>query len=155
MPLNSRETLDPTRVVTVLLLSPDARDHILIRHVFDHSNWVLHQRHSIEEGVRFVRDHPLPVVITEERLAGANWRDVLHAVGSLAKPPKLIVTSDNADATLWAEVINLGGYDVLAKPWNEREMFHAVSQAWLAWKHEAKRPVSDASQAPQYYRAAV
>ena len=54
-----------------------------------------------------------------------------------------------------AHVVALGGYDVLAKPWNEREVFHAVSQAWLAWKHEEGRPARRAEEPPQYRRAAV
>ncbi len=140
----------------MLLISPDSRDHTLLRHVFNHSNWVLHQCRSIEEGLRFLARQPIPVVITEERLVGgADWKSVLSATSNLPRAPKLIVTSHNVDSTLWAEVINLGGYDVLAKPWNEHEVYHAVSQAWLAWKHEAERPAHAPAQPPQYRRAAV
>lgn len=146
---------DPSRRVTVLLISPDARDHTLLRHVFNHSNWVLYECRTAEDGLRYLARHPVPVVITEERLGDVDWKAVLSATTQTAKPPKLIVASQNADSTLWAEVINLGGYDVLAKPWNEREVYHAVSQAWLAWKHEAERPAHPPTQPPQYRRAAV
>jgi DNA-binding NtrC family response regulator len=146
---------DPTRRVSVLLISPDSRDHTLLRHVFNHSNWVLHECRTVEEGLRFLARHPMPVVITEERLGGADWKAVLSATHDAPRPPKLIVTSHNVDSALWAEVINLGGYDVLAKPWNEREVYHAVSQAWLAWKHEIEQPARPASPPAQYRRAAV
>jgi DNA-binding NtrC family response regulator len=139
----------------VLLISPDSRDHTLIRHVFNRSNWVLHECRTVEEGLRFLAHHPVPVVITEERLGSADWKAILSAVSNSARPPKVIVTSHHAEPSLWAEVINLGGYDVLAKPWNERELFHAISQAWLAWKHEAERPARIAAQPPQYRRASV
>ncbi len=152
---NLWEAPDPTRVVTVLLISPDAGDHIVIRHAFDHSNWVLYQCHSLEEGLELLREQAVPVAIVEERLAGADWRDALRAFGAASRPPKLIVASFGADSSLWAEVINLGGYDVLAKPWNERELYLAVSQAWLAWKHEAARPPARESETPLCRRAAT
>jgi DNA-binding NtrC family response regulator len=151
----SAQVPDPTRRVTVLLISPDSRDHTLLRHVFHHSNWALYECRTVEDGLRFLALHPMPVVITEERLGAADWKEVLSATNDLPKPAKLIVTSHHADSALWAEVINLGGYDVLAKPWNERELFHAISQAWLAWKHEADRPVKPAGEPPQYRQAAV
>jgi DNA-binding response OmpR family regulator len=46
----------------------------------------------------------------------------------------LIVTSDLADDRLWAEALNLGAYDVLAKPFRAAEVFRTVSLAWRQWK---------------------
>ena len=43
----------------------------------------------------------------------------------------LIVTSRLADASLWAEVLNLGGYDLLAKPFNRQEVRHVLTSAWV------------------------
>jgi FixJ family two-component response regulator len=34
-----------------------------------------------------------------------------------------------ADDRLWAEVLNMGGYDLLMKPFDEREVLHAASMA--------------------------
>lgn len=155
MPVKPWEAPDPTKVVTVLLISADAGDHVLMRHVFDHSNWVLYQCRSVEEGLEFLRKQTFAVVIVEERLTGGDWKDALRAFDATARPPKLIVTSYGADSALWAEVINLGGYDVLAKPWNDRELYLAVSQAWLAWKHEAARPLAREPEPPRCRGAAI
>jgi len=43
-----------------------------------------------------------------------------------------------ADDALWAEVLNLGGYNVLAKPFDSREVFRVVGNAWLHWKNRGK-----------------
>jgi hypothetical protein len=50
-----------------------------------------------------------------------------------ARPPNLIVSSRLADDRLWAEVLNLGGYDVLARPFNRVEVIRVVQAAWRAW----------------------
>ena len=46
---------------------------------------------------------------------------------------RLIVTSRLADDRLWAEALNLGAYDVLAKPFERMELVRSVSSAWLHW----------------------
>jgi DNA-binding response OmpR family regulator len=46
--------------------------------------------------------------------------------------PTLIVTSRLADDELWAEVLNLGAYDVLAQPFDPDEVYRVV---FLAWQH--------------------
>ena len=51
--------------------------------------------------------------------------------------PLLIVTSSNADQTLWAEALHLGAYDVLSKPFARAEVIRIVSLAWLHWKERA------------------
>ena len=41
----------------------------------------------------------------------------------------LVVTSRIADEWLWAEVLNLGGYDVLAQPFDREEVTRVVRSA--------------------------
>jgi FixJ family two-component response regulator len=43
----------------------------------------------------------------------------------------VIVAAHHADDRLWMEVLNLGGYNVLAKPLLEQEVFRMISNAWL------------------------
>ena len=46
------------------------------------------------------------------------------------------------DATverLWAEALNLGAYDVLAKPYDPTEVVRSVSLAWLQWTSRRER----------------
>jgi hypothetical protein len=41
------------------------------------------------------------------------------------------VTSSCADEYLWAEVLNLGGFDVIAQPFNPEELRHILLSACL------------------------
>jgi len=41
----------------------------------------------------------------------------------------LVVTSKFPDESLWAEVLNLGGYDVLAQPFDREEVTRVVRSA--------------------------
>lgn len=53
--------------------------------------------------------------------------------------PVLIVVSRVVDDGLWAEVLNLGGYDVLATPFRAREVIRSVSFAWRHWQDRLTR----------------
>lgn len=44
-----------------------------------------------------------------------------------------------ADESLWAEVLNLGGYDVLPTPLVEDEVTRVVWLAWQNWNNERER----------------
>jgi DNA-binding response OmpR family regulator len=74
------------------------------------------------------------VIVCERDLPDGSWKDVLEMAASLSCPPPVIVTSRLADDRLWAEVLNLGGYDVLAKPLDVLELSRALD---LAWRHGA------------------
>jgi DNA-binding response OmpR family regulator len=45
-------------------------------------------------------------------------------------PPRFVVATWLADDRLWAEVLDLGGFDVLQKPFEARELFRVVGLAW-------------------------
>jgi FixJ family two-component response regulator len=69
------------------------------------------------------------------------------ALGDPRSVSNVIVTSRLGDDHLWAEVLNLGGYDVLAKPLDGSELFRALSSAWRNWcgaeqAHEEKAAVA-------------
>jgi response regulator RpfG family c-di-GMP phosphodiesterase len=120
-------------VVTVLAVSSSHEALASLRAIFSHSRWRLFQAESCAEAISFLEAHPIPVVISEENLSDATWRDLLEYVGSLPNPSLLIVASRCADDRLWAEVLNLGAHDVLAMPFRAAEVSHSVSLAWRQW----------------------
>jgi DNA-binding response OmpR family regulator len=69
-------------------------------------------------------------------LSPGTWIDMLEELRLLRNAPPLIVTSRLADEKLWAEALNLGAYDVLAKPFDLSELVRIVNLAWLHWWHE-------------------
>ena len=57
----------------------------------------------------------------------------------MLKQTVIRVASDRADERLWAEVLNYGAYDVLAKPFQPAEVLRIVSAAWRGWKQDIDR----------------
>jgi DNA-binding response OmpR family regulator len=74
----------------------------------------------------------ISVVICDTDLPDGDWKDVLQQVLQARSAPALIVTSRVADHSLWAEVLKLGGYDVLAQPFDGEEVTRVIASALRA-----------------------
>jgi DNA-binding response OmpR family regulator len=82
-----------------------------------------------EEAFRLLSSCPVSAIITNDALPDGGWARILGHVQAQSRPPNLIVASRLADERLWAEVLNLGGYDVLIKPFVADEVRRVVSLA--------------------------
>lgn len=127
-----------SETVKVLLVSPLDDDHRSLRQILWHSKWKYYVARSRAEAVAFLRENAVSVLICESELLDGTWRDLLDQTTRMQHAPLLIVTSRLADDALWAEVLNLGGYNVLAKPFDSQEVFHVVGNAWLHWRDQGK-----------------
>jgi DNA-binding response OmpR family regulator len=123
--------------VSVLAVSPAEDDHVLLEHVFSHSNWKFDRVRTCGEARELLSRSGVGVVICGTELPDGSWRDLLEEVNRRPVPPRLIVASSLADDRLWAEVLDLGGYDVLGKPFDANEVIRVVSLAWRQWKHDS------------------
>jgi len=90
--------------------------------VLDHADGVRHARAQLQL-------HEYDAVLTEGALPDGNWLDVLHLVRESPREMVVIVTDKQADTRLWAEVLNLGAYDLLTQPYYEPEVRRILSNA--------------------------
>lgn len=124
----------PTAIVTVLSVSPLEEDHRSLENILQHSKWKLYRADQVTCATEVLRNQRIGVVLCECDLQTGSWIDLLREMATVPCPPPVIVTSRQADDRLWSEALNLGAYDVLAKPFRMREVFQSVSLAWLNWR---------------------
>ena len=62
------------------------------------------------------------VILTEAALPDGTWLDAIHLARQCPQELEVIVTDPQADARFWAEVLNLGAFDLLAQPFYEPEV---------------------------------
>ena len=115
---------------TALLISPAQQDHETLQELFAEERWNLLTATSLNAALTILRQQRVAVVITEQDLALGDWKDVLSAIGLMSHIPILIVISRIADAYLWSEALNLGAYDVMAKPLHPAEVIRVLNSAW-------------------------
>ncbi|MBZ5594723.1 MAG: response regulator [Acidobacteriia bacterium] len=126
----------------VLIISSFEEDHIGFSRILVDCHCEAHAVRTCQQGLAILRERAVSIVICERDLPDGTWKDILQALDTLSDRPYLIVTSRLADDYLWVEVLNLGGYDVLAKPLDHKEVVRAIDSAWRNWsqrQHHRKR----------------
>ena len=123
-------------VVTALLVSPFASDHVAVQEVFSYLGWTLNAAYNCAEAVALMRQTSTPVVICERDLRDGYWKTVLQASVGMPEPPRLLVCSRLVDPELLDEARKLGAYSVLASPFDSRDIEVRVQLAWHSWHRE-------------------
>ncbi len=128
---------EPRRAFSVLNVSPMEEDHRSLDSIFRQTNWALHRAHGLSSAAVVLKDVPVSVILCDGDLKPGIWKNLLTEISILPVPPPLIVTSRLADNAMWGEVLNLGGHDLLAKPFDLSEVVHVVSLAWGHWNRRS------------------
>jgi DNA-binding NtrC family response regulator len=141
------------RAVVALFASPEERaalNGILVR-----AGCAVHYAATLDDVAVAVSQKGIGVVLCENQLScGCSWRDVLAQLQDLPLPPALIVADRLADEALWAEVLNLGGYDLLVKPFDPTEVARVVELALLWWESRIEQPRQCSRKSPASTRGA-
>jgi DNA-binding response OmpR family regulator len=121
------------------LISALESDHSSLREIIARSPVCVKRFHTCEKALAFLREHSIGVVIANAELPDGGWRALLEDFsGLLPCPPNLIVSSRLADEILWAEVLNLGGYDLLQTPFVPEELVRVTNAAWRCWRERLR-----------------
>src|SRR5512140_1156087 len=118
--------------IEILQVTPSESEYGSLRAALHHPRWSLNRVLSCEGARKFLRQRAVAVVVCAADLADGGWKDLLYVIAEMAQPPRLIVSSRMADSRLWAEGLNLGGYDVLDAPFAAKEVVAVISAAWRA-----------------------
>jgi DNA-binding NtrC family response regulator len=122
----------------VLFVSPHREDATALSRMagalsvpFEHVANLARARTEIQNG-------SYSVVLTEANLPDGTWLDVLEFVRQVSPGAEVIVTDAGADARFWAEVLNLGAYDVIAQPFADGEVQRILCNACSRFAAEPK-----------------
>jgi DNA-binding NtrC family response regulator len=127
----------------VLSVSPAPSDHTALERLLLEPQWSVYRADGVMSALTLLRQlRPVPVVLCEDSFPGA-WRDLLVQTALLPDLPSIVVASRLADDYFWAEALNLGAYDVLAKPFDVAELTRSLRLAWL--HSQRQRVANDAS----------
>jgi DNA-binding NtrC family response regulator len=97
-------------------------------------DWTVIASAAVASALAVLREIPIPIVMFDCDITSGTWEEMLDHISLLPDPPLLIVTSRLADERLWAEALNLGAWDVLARPFDEDEVSRIVSVAGQHWQ---------------------
>jgi DNA-binding response OmpR family regulator len=125
------------RILGILTAEEDRESLRELSRAFGWTALLIHNGRDLSVAFQQFQPH---VVITDWMLAGGEgWKDVLHTAQDQPESPPVIVSSRLADERLWAEVLNLGGYDLLLRPLVASEVHNVVSMARRSQENKWER----------------
>jgi DNA-binding response OmpR family regulator len=122
--------------IPLLVVSTQADDYSSVRQILQNASWQIDRATSIEEAGKYLQHKVASVILCERDLPDGTWKDLLAHTRELALTPSVLVVSRHADDDLWADVLSSGGYDVLPKPFDRREVVRVIG---MAWRHSFAR----------------
>ena len=114
--------------VPLLVVSAEDQDHYHLSAIMGRDCDV-YRAATRQESASLLRLNRPWVVVCDDVLPDGDWRDLLDDLRTGEHTAPLIVSSRLADDRLWAEVLNLGGYDLLVKPFTAVEVSRVVEMA--------------------------
>lgn len=97
---------------------------------------VLDQVATLEQARNQLQQTDYEIILTEANLPDGDWLGALHLARQQPGAVKVIVTDPQADARFWAEVLNMGGYDLLTQPFYEPEVRRILYNACNRETHQ-------------------
>ena len=126
--------------VSILSVGHLDEDHLRLVNIAVAWEWKVYRALTCREAAEILgAKNEIPVVLCERELSDGGWKDILRIVEEHENAPLLIVASRLADEALWAEVLNIGGYDVLLTPYETEEVVRVISVATMYWKRKKIR----------------
>ena len=141
---NIQSSFQPQEKISILLVSPHASDEADLCEILNGHGASVRWRATFREALPDLES--ATVVMCERDLPDGTWQDVLNECQGCSNRPLVMVVSRQADESLWAEVLNLGGYDVLLKPFDRNEVTRVVAMCGrYSMGRSVRQPMASAS----------
>lgn len=114
---------------SILLITPYPEDETMVRQVMKDVAGSVVGCNCISTALEKISANTPDVILCETEFVDGDWKKILSTCESLSSPPLVLVMSRYADESLWAEVLNLGGFDVLLKPFDPTEVSRVLGMA--------------------------
>jgi len=124
--------------ISVLTISPHEADLVLVSNLISHSAWNHQSAKTIEEALTVLESSDVHVILCDADLPGGGWEGVLERAADLDRHPETVVLARHPDERLWAKVLNLGAWDLLAKPLQPKEFYRSVHHAFRHWSEKIR-----------------
>ncbi len=107
----------------------------LLRHDFE-----LHTADSGDQALEVLRQHPIHVIMTDQRMPGMTGAQLMTRAKALRPDAVRIVFTGYADIKAVIEAINTGGlYRYITKPWDPDELIDILHHAANRYDEDAAK----------------
>ena len=127
-----RDKTSPATPVVALIRDGQDRDLLELIGIRDRLD--IHFADTCDAAWKATNRLQSPVVLCGRDVPGIQWPDAVRILASAAPRPCVILTSPVTDSYMWKEIVERGGYDVVATPLRDSETSRSIRLALSYWK---------------------
>ncbi len=101
-----------------------------LRSFLQEDGWTLWEGSAIAHVTPRIASGTPDVILTEDSVEDGTWMDLLLLAQSVSPRSQVVVVSRIADERFWAEVLSMGGFDLLELPADRDEVIRVANAAW-------------------------
>jgi DNA-binding NtrC family response regulator len=135
-PVPRQDHNQPSVLRPILLASERDDDHRTLEALLHDTGWTVAWAKSWGDASNFCGRVIKPVILVDRHFQGSDWRFTVSSMVNFKANSCLILLSDVSDQYLWNEVVQHGGFDVLARPFERSALLRVLA---FAEKHREGR----------------
>jgi DNA-binding NarL/FixJ family response regulator len=119
----------PKRPLRILVVAISLVDRILLEQLGKQYDWEIRFTNSPGWGFALASQSHFELILCDRNQVGYPWREVMGRLAAISPRSCILLVSPVNHDYLWRDVLQQGGYDVLARPMREDAVLHAVDAA--------------------------
>lgn len=119
----------PMENISLLAVSSEEDDCQSLKAFLSRSRWTVLGARSFLEASHLLKKALPDLVLCDRNLSDGSWKDVYREASGLPAAPTMVVVSRQADERLWAEVLSMGCFDLLLRPFESTELSRVLDMA--------------------------
>lgn len=119
---------------TLLAVFPAVAERVAIIDLAAHYDWEIAVCPALAAAEKELVSRQPALILYDRDTPGPDWRDAFELLSRRSGESSIILVSSVADEYLWQEVVQLGGYDVLAKPISAEAAANCINLAWAFFR---------------------
>ena len=124
--------------ISVLYVDDEENNLISFRATF-RLKYKVHTALSGAAAMQIIKEHPIDVIITDQRMPQMTGVEFLEEVIKVNPDPMRILLTGYADMSAVVDAVNKGKiFHYLSKPWSEEELIETIERAYEIFSERKK-----------------
>ena len=98
--------------------------------------WGLKLLETVDQALSRAGSEPVSLVILDRDLSEQEWRSSVQSLAKTRSNPCVLLASSVVDPYLFQELVKQGGFDVVPKPIQSKELARLGRLAFAYWKNQ-------------------
>jgi FixJ family two-component response regulator len=120
------------RKISVLIFTARPEDEVELKELLEDTPWELQALPLGEDAAAALKTAAVPIMLFDRDAADCTWREKMTGLAKSRRNACVILLSNVSDQYLWEEVVQHGGFDLLARPFRKEQL---LSMLLFAYAH--------------------